>query len=267
MRIRINRYLARCGIGSRRSVEQLIRDGRISVNGEKIGKFTILINPDVDIVEYDNRELKPIQNKYYLILNKPKGYITSMKDTRGRPIVMDLIPEKYKRSGVFPIGRLDRDTEGILLLTNDGEIAYRLTHPKFGIQKKYLVTLDKPLDKKVKSKIERGIILYGEKTKPALVSYSDENRRTVTITLSEGKKRQIRMTFKNFGYHVIRLQRYAYGPLTLRGIDPGSTRVLRKHEIASLHQLCTQKGDHLNHLEEKRIDESSPRSFPPEKFS
>ncbi len=251
MRMRINRYLARCGIGSRRSVEQLIRDGRISVNGEKIGKFTILINPDTDTVEYDNRELRPIQKKYYLILNKPKGYITSKKDTRGRPIVMDLIPEEYKRAGIFPIGRLDRDTEGILLLTNDGEMAYKLTHPKFGIQKKYLVTLDRPLDKKAKSKIERGIILYGEKTKPALVSYVDESGRTVTITLSEGKKRQIRMTFKSFGYRVIHLQRFAYGPLSLSGLDSGSIRALRKHEIASLHQLCTQEGDNSNHLEEK----------------
>jgi 23S rRNA pseudouridine2605 synthase len=243
-RIRINKYLALCGLGSRRGVENLIVKGRISVNGEKISDLSLTIDPDSDIIKYDNRRLNPITRKYYLILNKPKGYITSTRDERGRPIVMDLIPEKYKRAGVFPVGRLDKDTEGLLLFTNDGETSYKLAHPKYGIQKEYLVELNLPLDDKTKSRIENGIFLYGKKTKPATVEFVGGNRKRIKMIIYEGMKRQVKMTFINFGYRVKGLRRYSFGPLNLSGIDTGSFRLLKAREIKLIKKITGTNNYH-----------------------
>lgn len=236
-RIRINKYLSLCGLGSRRGVENLILKGRISVNGEHIRDLSLTVDPDSDIIECDNNRLNPITKKYYLILNKPRGYITTTKDERGRPTVMDLIPEKYKRAGVFPVGRLDKDTEGLLLLTNDGETSYKLAHPRYEIQKEYLVELDAPLDEQTKSRIEDGISLYRKKTKPATLAFVGGNRKRIKMMIREGMKRQIKMSFLNFGYRVKSLKRYSYGPLNLSGIDTGNFRLLKTREIRLIKKI------------------------------
>ena len=236
-RIRINKYLSLCGLGSRRGVEDLILKGRISINGEHIRELSLTVDPDSDIIACDNNRLYPITKKYYLILNKPKGYITTTKDERGRPTVMDLIPEKYKRAGVFPVGRLDKDTEGLLLLTNDGETSYKLAHPRYEIQKEYLVELHAPLDEQTKSRIEGGISLYRKKTKPATLAFVDDNRKRVKMMIREGMKRQIKMSFLNFGYRVKSLKRCTYGPLNLSGIDTGSFRLLKTREIRLIKKI------------------------------
>ena len=141
--MRLNKYLARCGISSRRQADKLIASGRITVN-EKPAHPSCLVMPE-DRVAMDGRPITPLRNAVYLMLNKPRGYITTARDQRGRPTVMDLIPEQYRMFAIYPVGRLDRDTEGLLLLTNDGDLAFRLTRPEYHIPRVYRVELDRPI--------------------------------------------------------------------------------------------------------------------------
>jgi pseudouridine synthase len=218
MKTRINKYLAKCGMGSRRKVEELVNEGLISVNGQVVTDLSLIVDEDSDTVTYRNRLLSPISSQYYIILNKPKGYITTMSDEKGRPTVMDIIPEKYRRAGVCPVGRLDKDTEGLLLLTNDGELANLLNRPVSHIEKEYLVELDRPLEDRDRKKIEAGVFIHQLKlkTRRAKLTAHPLAATHITMIISEGKKRQIRYVFKNFGYNVKRLRRNAYGPLTLK---------------------------------------------------
>ena len=205
--------------------------GRIRVNHHVVRSLSYLIDIDNDIVELDKKVIVPEFEKYYLILNKPKGYITSMSDEKGRPIVMDLLPQKYRDAGIFPVGRLDKNTEGLLFLTNDGDLAYKLTHPKFSVSKEYIVELDKPLKASDKKKIEFGVRLYGKKTNPAKIDFQDSSKREFNITITEGRKRQIRIIFRNLSYRVVNLKRISYGPFRLGKMDIGSFRQLRIRDI------------------------------------
>lgn len=236
-KIRINKYLSSCGLGSRRKVEEFILDSKIKINGKTVHSLSELVDTDNDIVEYNNRIISAISAKYYLILNKPKGYITTVNDERGRPTVMDLIPGEFKNVKVNPVGRLDMDSEGLLLLTNDGDAAYKLTHPRFQITKEYIVELDVPLKQEDRIKIEKGIILYGMKTNPAKIVILDRKKKTVKITLTEGKKRHIRITFSKLSYKVRSLKRISYGPIRLANLKAGSCRKLNKIEIEKLKEL------------------------------
>lgn len=240
-RIRINKYLSQCGLGSRRKVEAFILSGRISINGRVIRSLSSTVDIDVDIVELDDTRLNPIRESYYLILNKPRGYITSMSDERGRPIVMDLIPERYKKAMIFPVGRLDKDTEGLLLLTNDGCLAYKLNNPKYGITKEYIVELDKPLKNSAKAKIEKGIFLYGTQTRPATIDFLDKSRKLINFIITEGKKRHIRMTFRNFSYRVKELKRVSYASIKLGKMNSGSFRLLEDKELSALKKYIYQR--------------------------
>ncbi len=159
-----------------------------------------------------------------------------MDDEKGRPTVMDLVPERYKNASVFPVGRLDKDTEGLLLITNDGDFAYYLTHPKFGAAKEYLIELDNPLDEKHKIKIEKGIFLEGKKTNPAKIEFYSKYRNFLKMIISEGKKRQIRLTFKKFSYSVKKLKRISFGPLKLGRLESGSYRILKRNELKILNK-------------------------------
>lgn len=236
MEIRLNKFLAQCGLGSRRKVEELITAGRIRVNGNKTRSLSTTVDPDHDTIEFDGKKIKQITNSYYIMMNKPRGYITTLSDEKGRPTVMDLLPEKYKMAGVFPIGRLDKDTEGLLLLTNDGELAHKLNHSKFKVNKEYLVELNRDLDEKDKLKIEKGVYLHqlDIKTRRSKIRFNSPNKKFITITIDEGKKRQIRYTFKNFGYSVQNLRRVSYGPIKLSGVNRGSIRELKAAEIKKL---------------------------------
>ncbi|OHD65638.1 MAG: hypothetical protein A2176_13420 [Spirochaetes bacterium RBG_13_51_14] len=237
MGTRLNKYLAQCGLGSRRRVEELISSGRITLNGKKTSRMGIVVGPE-DLVELDGRSISQPDKHVYLILNKPRGYITTMQDDRDRATIMDLIPEKFKRRGVYPVGRLDRDTLGLLLLTNDGDLAYRLTKPDFHIPKEYFVDIDRPLTSFDQNRISRGIYIrqLNIKTRPLQIECVDESCRRIRMMLIEGKKRQIRYTFMNLGYKVKRLERTAYGMLTLKRIKRGSIRVLTAFEIRLLRK-------------------------------
>ncbi len=187
----------------------------------------------------DGIPLHPADQPEILVLNKPRGYITTMSDELKRPTVMDLVPEKYRRRGVRPVGRLDRDSEGLLLLTNDGELAHRLTGPRFHVPKEYRLEIDRPLAPGDETRIREGVYLpqLGIKTRPARVHCDPDNRQRVTIVLSEGKKRQLRYTLGNLGYKVRGLERTAYGPLTIRRVKKGSLRPLSMKEIRELRKM------------------------------
>jgi 23S rRNA pseudouridine2605 synthase len=239
MGIRLNKYIAQCGLGSRRKVESLIAGGRITVNGIKVENIGTIIGPD-DSIEMDGRPINRQTRCLYIMLNKPRGYITTLSDEKNRPTVMDLLPEKYKRHGIYPIGRLDKDTGGILLFTNDGDLAYKLTKPGFQVPKGYEVEINRPLGDMDKKKIIKGMYIHQLhiKTKPAQVISMDDSNRKVYMVIREGKNRQIRFTFINLGYKVKRLERTSYGTLTLRNIRKGSVRVLTKSEIRTLKKMA-----------------------------
>jgi 23S rRNA pseudouridine2605 synthase len=233
--IRINKYLSLCGLGSRRKVEEYVLNRKIKINGKQINSLSFIVDADNDKVELNNSVLNLINKKYFIILNKPKGYITSVSDEQGRPTVMDLIPDRYKKAMISPVGRLDKESEGLLLFTNDGDIAYKLTHPKFRIKKEYIVELNNPLKEEDKDKIEKGVFLYGEKTNPAKIEIINNTKKIIKMTISEGKKRHIRLAFELFSYKVKKLKRIAFGPIKLKNLDPGSYRLLREDEVKKLH--------------------------------
>ncbi len=238
MKTRLNKFLAHSGLGSRRAVEELISSGRIAINGKKVAALGTLVEPG-DTVTLDGSPVKLLGHSYYLILYKPRGYVTTVSDERNRLTVMDLIPEKYRRCGVFPVGRLDRDTSGLLLLTNDGDFAFRLTKPRFHITKEYLAEIDRPLEDADRIKIAKGIYLpqLEVKTRPAQVDCIDESCRRIRVILTEGKNRQIRYTFLNLGYKVKSLERTAYGTLSLRRLKKGEHRHLTDAEVRSLKKM------------------------------
>lgn len=233
-KIRINKFLAQCGLGSRRKVEELITNNQIKVNNKTIDSFAIEVDPETDRVKCSGKLLTISKIKYYVILNKPKGFITTVTDPFDRPIVMELLPEKYSRAGVFPIGRLDKDTEGLLLLTNDGDLAHKLMHPRFQSTKEYIVTLDKPLEEKHKLRISKGMHLPEFYSSPCSVSYIEKSNKIVKLIISEGKKRQIRLIFRKLKYKVRKLKRIAVGPLIMGSLPSGKCRDLRKQEVKLL---------------------------------
>ena len=239
-KIRINKYLTLCGLGSRRKVEDYILKNKIKINGKVINSLSSIVDADKDRVEFNNYILKINNVKYFLILNKPKGYITSTKDERGRPTVMDLVPERFKKAMVTPVGRLDKDSEGLLLLTNDGDLANKLTHPKYGITKEYIVELNKDLKEEDKAKMEKGVFLYGEKTNPAVIENQNNSAKIIKVTIAEGKKRHIRITFGLFSYKVKKLKRIAFGPLKLKNLYSGSYRMLKDFEVQKLRKALSQ---------------------------
>ena len=242
MGTRLNKYLALCGLGSRRKVEELIAAGRITVNGAVTARMGTVVGPG-DRVACDGKTVGLREERLYLMMNKPRGYITTTSDEKDRLTVMDLVPEKYRRAGVYPVGRLDRDTEGLLLLTNDGDLAYRLTTPRFHVTKEYRVELDRPLEEDDRNRISRGIYIHqlDLKTRPSRVECTDETRRHVRMAIAEGKNRQIRYTFTNCGYAVKKLERVGYGGLSLKRLRRGTLRVLTAAEVGDLKKAAGLK--------------------------
>lgn len=239
MGTRLNKYLALCGLGSRRNVEDLITSGRVRINGRTISDLSTTVE-EGERVTMDGTPVTPIERRHYLLLNKPRGYITTISDEKNRPTVMDLVPEKYKRSGVYPVGRLDRDTSGLLFLTNDGALAYRLTKPDFHIPKEYIVEVNQPLDDADRLKISRGVYIpqLEIKTRPAKVECVDEQCLRIKIVLTEGKNRQIRYTLTNLGYKIKSLERTAYGSLSIHRLRKGTCRALTESELRTLKKMA-----------------------------
>ena len=236
MKTRLNKYLASCGLGSRRKVEELILEGRIKIDGRTVKDLATLVDTEKSVVSFNGKHVVPVSVTYYLMLNKPKGYITTLSDEKGRATVMSLLPEKFIRAGVVPVGRLDKDTEGLLLFTNDGDLSHLLTSPDFKVKKEYLVELDKPADSEDLKRIEKGFFVHQIKTRtrPATVTVEDKSRMFVKVLIAEGKKRQIRYSFKNLGYNILKLKRTGYGPLTLGRLNKGDHRLLKTAEVKML---------------------------------
>lgn len=236
MKTRLNKYLASCGLGSRRKVESLITEGLIKIDGRVVTDLATTVDPDVSVISFSGKKLTTVSITYYLMLNKPRGYITTLSDEKGRATVMSLLPEKFIRAGVVPVGRLDKDTEGLLLFTNDGDLSHMLTSPNFKVKKEYLVELNKPAVDEDLKKIEKGFFVHQIKTKtrPATITVADKSRMFVKVLIAEGKKRQIRYSFKNLGYNVLKLKRTGYGPLSLGRLNKGDHRVLKTSEVRML---------------------------------
>lgn len=232
--MRLNKYLASCGVASRRECDRLISDGAVLVNGKRALLGTEV--SDEDEVSVNGRQVKPKKNEYY-ILNKPKGYICSVSDDKGRKTVMDLMPKDSGR--IYPVGRLDYDSEGLLIMTTDGELAQRLTRPENEVPKTYLVKIEGIITENGLNPIRSGIEIDGYVTKKCKAHIVETNKAytKIHITITEGKNREIRKMFASIGKEVTLLKRIKVGELTLRGLDRGAYRKLTKQEIAYLSSI------------------------------
>ncbi|MBN2000399.1 rRNA pseudouridine synthase [candidate division KSB1 bacterium] len=228
--IRINKFLAMCGFGSRRSVEEMIQAGRVSIDGSVVTSLATKVDESRQTVCLDGHPITTLKKKQYVLLNKPKGYVTTRSDEKGRKTVYDLV----KNRAVFPVGRLDRDSEGLLLLTNDGELAYRLTHPRFKVPKVYRVRLDRGFNQSDFAVLSGGMELEDGPTAPCRAVYFHDFADRLEIRLREGKKRQIRRMLEALGYNVKALKRVQFGPLVLKNVQRGAWRYLTHIEIKML---------------------------------
>ena len=237
--MRLEKYIATSGIASRRAVKKRILAGAVSVNSEPILVPGHPIDAETDVVEFEGKRVEPLKERIYLMLNKPAGCITTRSDQRGRPTVMDLV--RNLSDTIYPVGRLDLETEGLLLFTNDGDFAYRLLHPSHEIEKIYIAWVKGVPRDDVIQRLRRGVRIPSGTTAPAKVRQlktSKDGRSTAfEVTIHEGKKRQVRMMFKAVGHPVIRLKRVQIGTLKLGHLPLGTYRLLTSEEVSELLSL------------------------------
>lgn len=231
---RINKYLAHSGIGSRRDVEKYILSGMVKVNGKVMTDLSFMVGRK-DVVQFDGRRIKGEQKRFF-VMNKPKDFITTTEDDRGRRTVMDLIGKACDER-IYPVGRLDRNTTGVLLFTNDGDMAKKLTHPSHGAVKIYHVHLDSNFSKADFEKLKNGITLEDGEIKPDKLAYIDESKREIGVEIHSGRNRIVRRMFAELGYEVIKLDRVFFAGLTKRNLKRGQYRELDKKEIDFLKML------------------------------
>jgi 23S rRNA pseudouridine2605 synthase len=236
--VRLQKLLSMAGVASRRAAEELILEGRVSVNGEVVRTLGSKANPETDIVKVDDRRLKFDVRPRYILLHKPKGFVTTRKDPEGRRTIMDLLRDV--REYVYPVGRLDYDSEGLLLLTSDGELAARLTHPRHGVERVYeAIVVGAPVEGDLE-KLRRGVFLDGVRTSPAQVrsgaTFGKGRAQTtkLTIVLQEGRNRQVRRMCASIGHPVRKLTRVRMGPIKLGDLRPGQWRDLTPQEVEKL---------------------------------
>ena len=235
--VRLQKYIAMSGYASRRAAETLIEEGRVSVNGKKITEQGVKIEIGADNVSIDGKPIKIKNKKYYIMLNKPVGYVSTAKDQFDRPTVVDIIKKDLDDVRIFPVGRLDYDTEGLLLLTNDGDFTYRVTHPKFHMDKTYIVTIKGGITISGINKIRRGVYIDDDfKTSPAEAEILDavDGHTFIKITIHEGKNRQVRKMFDAVGCKVVGLKRIKIGTVELGNLPLGRWRHLTSHEVSYL---------------------------------
>lgn len=232
---RLQKLLARVGVGSRRVVEDMIAEGRISVNGE-IAELGRRADPDVDQIEIDGTLVGIRPDTIWYLLNKPKGVVTTASDTHGRPVVVDLVPAEPR---VFPVGRLDLDTEGLLLLTNDGDVTHRLTHPRYGVEKEYLAHVEGTPSRGALRTLREGVALDDGVTAPAKVSAVEPD--VIRLVIHEGRNRQVRRMCEAVGHPVLRLVRVRIGPVTDRSLAPGEWRILAVDEVRALERAAVER--------------------------
>jgi 23S rRNA pseudouridine2605 synthase len=236
--MRLNKYLSLAGVASRRRCDDLIVARLIRVNGKVVDQVGVRIDEEKDRVEYKGKPVTIPREYIYILLNKPKGVMTTARDPYARETVLDLIPLKER---IYPVGRLDSDSSGLLLVTNDGPLTNALIHPRYKIPKRYHVQLDKRLRPISKYTFEHGIELEGRKTAPCRVEEIRvlDNASLVEVEIYEGRNRQIRKMFEILGYRIQKLERIAFGPLTLTGLRRGEWRFLTKKEIAALKEYIS----------------------------
>jgi pseudouridine synthase len=232
--VRLNKFLAQAGVASRREADRMITEGRVSVNNTVIEELGVQIDPTKDSVRVDGRKVKVEKEEFYILLNKPKGYLVTAKDPFKRSTVLELLPKLKKR--VFPVGRLDLNSEGLLLLTNNGELANRLMHPRYGIKKVYEVRTKGIPTRKNLQRLERGIYIDGKKRAPARLTHlgSDLRSARIRIELTEGRKREVRRMFEAIGTSLFSLVRVNYAGLAIGNLKKGEWRYLTPSEVAGL---------------------------------
>ena len=233
--------MARCGIASRRKCEEIILSGKVKVNDKIINELGVKINSEVDIVSYEGKIIKPEEKKVYIMLNKPEGYITSVKDEKGRKTILDLVKVNER---IYPIGRLDYDSSGLILLTNDGEIYNKIIHPRVKVEKKYIVLCKGEFTKDDLIKFENGVDIGGYITAKSKIEILDKEKgknnsinTLVEITIHEGKNRQIRRMCEALGHDVISLKRISIGEIKLGYLKKGQWRNLTENELRYLNSL------------------------------
>jgi len=241
METRLNKFLAHAGVCSRREADRLIVEGRVRVNGRVVQELGAKIDASRDRVVADGRTVRPESERtLFVLLNKPAGPVVSVKDPFGRPTVMDLLPKLETR--VYPVGRLDAETEGALLLTSDGETAHRLTHPRYEVPKVYEALVEGQAAEEALERVRKGIFLEGRRTAPAKVRAlrRGSDWTLVGLEIHEGRKREIRKLLEAVGHRVKKLRRVAFAGLTLEGLKPGQWRYLKKTEIDRLRSLAAR---------------------------
>ncbi|PTI60304.1 pseudouridine synthase [Staphylococcus warneri] len=240
---RLQKRIASSGYTSRRKAETLITDGKVKVNGHVVTELGTKVS-NSDTVEVEGIKLEQ-EDKIYILFNKPAQVITSVSDDRGRKVVTDYFKDIETR--IYPVGRLDYDTSGLLLLTNDGEFTNLMTHPRYHIKKKYVAKLKGYLMREEVKALEKGIELEDGFTQPAQVKVKnqdkDKNTTLVEITISEGRNRQVRRMFEHFGHQVSKLTRIQFGPFDLKGLNAGEGRVLTPHEVKTIRHLAENGND------------------------
>lgn len=242
--MRLQKFIAECGVASRRGAEKIIESGRVYVNGDLVDYMGCEVDPDKDMVEVDGRVIKPESKKYYIVLNKPKNYVTTVSDDLGRPTVMHLVEDIDAR--IYPVGRLDFDTSGLLIMTNDGDFANRLTHPRNVVNKTYIARVDRILTEDELEKLCKGIELDGALTAPAKAEMIKRPQKgfEVKITIHEGRNRQVRRMLEAVNVNVLALKRISVGSVTLGNLPEGKWRKLSDAEINKLRGKKNDSGKH-----------------------
>jgi 23S rRNA pseudouridine2605 synthase len=235
--IRLQKALAQAGLSSRRAAEELIRQGRVHVNGRVVTELGFRVNPEEDEIRVDSALVPAGEPKSYLLFYKPKHCVTTLSDPQGRKTVLDFV--RLHEVRLFPVGRLDYDAEGLLLLTNDGDLAHRLQHPRYGVPKIYEVKVQGHPDEKALERLRSGVVLEEGATGPAEVSLLRLLPRAawIRMVIHQGWNRQIKRMAEAVGHPVLKLKRIGYGPLKLSGLAPGESRALRDSEVKQLRRL------------------------------
>jgi 23S rRNA pseudouridine2605 synthase len=241
---RLQKILSSAGIASRRAAETYITEGRVSVNGETVTALGSKADPDADDIRVDGRRIKTAQRRLYILMYKPRGYITSRSDPQRRPTVIDLLTKGGVREYVYPVGRLDYESEGLILLTSDGDLAAHLTHPSHGVPREYEARVRGVPDQHALDRIARGVVLDGRKTAPAeialkkVIEGEDGPQAVLSIVIREGRNRQVRNMCDAIGHPVMRLKRVRIGSISDDKIRPGEFRELSDREVASLKKMA-----------------------------
>ena len=233
MKLRLNKILAQAGLTSRRGGDRLIVDGHVAVNGVVTRSPATLADPDLDTIAVDGRPLPPAEAKRYLLLNKPRGYVTTLRDPQGRPVVADLVPRDVR---LYPVGRLDWDVEGVLLLTNDGPLTHRLLHPRYALPRVYEARVEGSVTADALPRWRRGVTLDDGPARPLAVELGRSGAREsrLRLTFAEGRKHEVKRFCEALGHRVLELRRIAFGPVALGALRPGESRPLTAKEVRAL---------------------------------